>query len=1031
MGHFNLSIRIGAGLAACLLMLCPPLGTLPCAAQGQNSPITVKGTVLDESGLPVIGASVVEKGTANGTVADMDGVFTLSVTAGATLDVSCIGYTSKQISAAEGALTIILAEDNMLLSEVVVTALGIKREQKALSYSVQEVKGEQLTNVRDANFVNALSGKVAGVVINSSSAGAGGASRIIMRGTKSLEKDDNALYVIDGIPMFTINSGDTKGGVYSNQPGTSSVADINPDDIESISVLTGPSAAALYGSDASNGVVLITTKKGAEGKLKISFNNSTSFSNPAVMPEFQNTYGNIAGQEQSWGDKLGANAAKFNPMEFFRTGYSIINGLTMSVGNDRNQTYASVSATNSQGILPNSGYDRYNFSIRNTSKFAGDKLTLDLGAQYIIQNSLNMIGGGQYHNPLLSLYLFPRSESFEEIKNFERYDESRGIYVQYWPKSVFGENLTKQNPYWTMNRMLKEVNRSRYMLNGSLKWDITSWLNVVGRVRVDNSVQDVYSKRYASTLGVLTESSSKGFYGHEDIKDYNVYADFIANISKNFADDKLSLNANVGASINDIHEELLSIDGGLDKLPNFFHIGNLMESAHRNETRWHDQVQSVFGSVELGWDHMLYLTLTGRNDWDSRLAFTSKNSYFYPSAGLSWVVSELIPRNKVLSYLKLRASWAEVASAPDRYLTLKQYVYSPSDNNYALPENHYDTNLKPENTRSWELGFNSKFADGRINFDLTFYRSNTFNQTFIVDASASSGYKHNIVQTGNIMNQGIESALGYSDSFAGDKVKFSTNFTFTLNQNRIVSLANGAKNPETGEEIKMDYYSKGELGTNGPVVRLVEGGSMGDIYTNQKLARNADGTLALIRDEKGILYPTKETTDYYLLGSILPKFHLGWNLSLSYAGFDLNMQLAGRFGGLVVSDTQAIMDQYGVSAVTARARDAGGIQSGNQTVGAKEYYSVASQIIGENYTYDATNIRLSEVSLNYNLPRKWFRDKVGLSIGFVGRNLCMLYCNAPFDPESTTAVSNNFGQGVDYFNQPSLRNMGFNIKLTY
>lgn len=1027
MGTIFLKLEYSIAIACCVFALGANMAFgYPAASPASQSstPVKAVGKVLDAGGIPVIGAAVIESGTTNGTTTDVDGNFTLNVAGGATVDVSCIGYVNQSFTASDNPVTIVLEEDSQLLAEVVVTALGIKREQKALSYNVQEVKGDQLTKVKDANFVNALSGKVAGVVINGSAAGSGGASRIIMRGVKSIEKDDNALYVIDGIPMFTINSGDTDGGVYCDQLGSSNVADINPDDIESISVLTGPSAAALYGSDAANGVVLITTKKGTEGKVKITFNNTTTFSNPAMMPALQYNYGNVKGDSMSWGDKQ--SSPTYNATDFFRTGYNVINGLTVSLGTEKNQTYASISSTNSEGILPNSGYNRYNFAIRNTSKFAKDKLTLDVGAQYIIQNSCNMLGGGQYHNPLLSLYLFPRSESFEEIKNYERYDEARGINVQYWPSEIFGTNLSMQNPYWVMNRMIQEFNRNRYMLNGSLKWDITDWINIVGRVRVDNSVQDTFQKRYASTIGTLTSGSDKGFYGHESLKDYNVYADVIANISKNFIDDKLSLNANVGASINDTREDLLKVDGGLDKLPNFFHIGNLQASAHRNETRWHDQVQSIFASVELGWKRMVFLTATGRNDWDSRLAFTSKNSYFYPSVGASWVISELIPRNTALSYLKLRASWAEVASSPDRYLTRKQYVYSSSNDNYELPDKHYDTNLKPENTRSWEIGMNSRFIDGRINFDLTFYHSNTFNQTFVVDASASSGYKYNLVQTGNIMNQGIEAALGYSDSYAGGKVKFSTNFTFSFNENKIISLANGAVNPETGEEIKMDYYSKKIQQLDDPTVRLVEGGTMGDLYTNQRIARNGDGSIK-VTDGK----IDKETTDYYYLGSILPKFHLGWNIALSYAGFDLNVLLNGRFGGIVISNTQAVLDQYGVSAVSAQARDNGGVKIGGQTVSAKDYYNVASKILGENYTYDATNIRLAELSLNYNLPRKWFKDKVGLSVGFIGRNLCMLYCKAPYDPDSTTSVADNFGQGFDYFSQPSLRNLGFNIKLTY
>ena len=532
-----------------------------------------------------------------------------------------------------------MGEDTQTLDEVVVTALGIKREQKALSYNVQQVKGDELTNIKDANFINALSGKVAGVTINASSAGAGAAARVVMRGTKSLEKNDNALYVIDGIPMFNVNSGDNAGGTMNKQPGSNSVADINPEDIESMTILTGPSAAALYGSDASNGVILITTKKGTVGKVQISYSNSTSFSSPMMMPKFQNIYGNREGELGSWGSLMDT-PSNFDPSDFFNTGMTEMNGFTLTTGTEQNQTYASVSTTNSTGILPNNAYNRYNFSIRNTAKFCDNKLSLDLGAQYIIQNNKNMVGSGQYFNPLVSLYLFPRGENFQEVQMYERYSEARNLMVQYWPESIFGTDLDMQNPYWIMNRMQNELSKRRYMFNASLKWDITDWVNVTGRVRVDNSDSDSYEKYYASTRGTFTESSSKGYYGHTKQNDRSVYADVMASINKNFFDDKLSLNATVGASINDIQEDAMYLKGGLEQIPNFFHYGNInVNTSKRNESKWHDQVQSVFASAELGWNHQLYLTVTGRNDWASQLAFTSKGSYFYPSVGLSWRVT--------------------------------------------------------------------------------------------------------------------------------------------------------------------------------------------------------------------------------------------------------------------------------------------------------------------------------------------------------------------------------------------------------
>ena len=996
--------------------------------QQKKTPITASGTVIDSKGEPLIGVSILVKGTSNGTITDMDGNFKIQAAKGDVLEVSYIGYASQAITLTNTQpLKITMGEDTQALDEVVVTALGIKREQKALSYNVQQVKGEELTNIKDANFINALAGKVAGVTINASSAGAGAAARVVMRGTKSLEKNDNALYVIDGIPMFNVNSGDNAGGTMNKQPGTNSVADINPEDIESMTILTGPSAAALYGSDASNGVILITTKKGTAGKMQISYSNSTSFSAPMMMPKFQNIYGNREGELGSWGGLLDTPSS-FDPSDFFNTGMTEMNGFTLTTGTEQNQTYASISTTNSTGILPNNAYNRYNFSIRNTAKFCNNKLSLDLGAQYIIQNNKNMVGSGQYFNPLVSLYLFPRGENFQEVQMYERYSEARNLMVQYWPESIFGTDLDMQNPYWIMNRMQNELSKRRYMFNASLKWDIADWVNVAGRVRVDNSDSDSYEKYYASTRGTFTESSSKGFYGHTKQNDRSVYADVMASINKNFLNDKLSLNATVGASINDMQEDMMYFKGGLEQIPNFFHFGNInVNTSKRNEFKWHDQVQSVFASAELGWDHQLYLTMTGRNDWASQLAFTSKGSYFYPSFGLSWLISESIKLPAAISYLKVRGSWAEVASSPSRYLTQMQYTYNEQTNTYEYPSSHYNTNLKPENTKSWEFGINAKFLNNRINWDMTFYRSNTFNQTFYVDASASSGYKNNIVQTGNIQNQGIELALGYSDTF--NKVKVSTNFTYTLNQNKIVSLANGATNPETGEVIEMEYYSKGTLGTSGgPTLRLYENGSMGDIYTNQRLRQSPNGYIWKDPSNGSLAI---ENTEYRKIGSILPKYHLGWNGNVAWKGWNLGFAFTGRFGGLVVSDTQAFIDKYGVSASTAAARQAGGVWVGDSKVDAEEYYSKVTTAVGTYYTYSATNIRLSELSLSYQLPKGWFKNYVNMTLGLTGKNLWMIYCKAPYDPESTSSITSNFYQGVDYFQQPSLRSFGFNVKLTF
>lgn len=445
----------------------------------------VSGQIVDEADMPMIGVNVMVKGKPGvGTITDFDGNFALEVAEGDVLEVSYVGYATQDVKVlADNVYNLKLKADTEVLDEVVVTALGIKREQKALSYNVQKVGAEDLTAVKSSNLMSSLSGKVAGVNINMSSAGAGGASRVVMRGTKSLGDNNNALYVIDGVPLFNVNDGNLKNGSLSLQPRGEGISDFNPDDIESISVLSGPAAAALYGSEAAAGVIMITTKKGEKGKVKVTYSNNTIFSTPMNMLDFQNTYGNRPGEFSSWGAK--GTATNFDPMNFFRTGSNVQNTLSMSTGTDRNQTYLSVSSTNTNGIMPTNDYDRYNFTFRNTTKFLNDKMTLDVGASYIIQKDQNMMAQGRYYNPLVSLYLYPRGEDFSDVQVFEEYDETRGVALQRWKWGTQGMDM--QNPYWIAYRNIYGNKKDRYMMNASLSYDILDWLNVTGRVRIDHS----------------------------------------------------------------------------------------------------------------------------------------------------------------------------------------------------------------------------------------------------------------------------------------------------------------------------------------------------------------------------------------------------------------------------------------------------------------------------------------------------------------------------------------------------------------
>lgn len=990
-------------------------------SSGSVEKVTTTGQVVDAKGEPLIGVSILEVGTTNGTITDIDGNFTLSVNAGATLEISYIGYKTQTIAVRAKLGQIVMREDTEVLDEVVVTALGIKRSQKALSYNVQEVKGDALTAVKDANFMNSLAGKVAGVQISSGATGAGGAARVVMRGMKSLTKNNNALYVIDGVPVF--NTGSSGGeGQYGAMGGSDAVADLNPDDIASVSMMTGPSAAALYGSAAANGVVLITTKKGQTEKTNLTVSNSTTFSKAYIMPEMQNRYGTSSGLF-SWG---GATNRRYDPSEFFNVGTNIINSIALSTGNAKNQTYLSASTTNSEGILPNNSYNRYNFTARNTTNFLNDRLTLDFGAQYIIQNNKNMVSQGQYYNPLPALYLFPRGDDFDEVRLYERYNTDYGYMKQYWPYGDGG--LSLQNPYWIQNKILRTSEKKRYMLNASLKWKVTDWFNITGRVNLDNSDYRNRSEKSASTLTTFCGVNG----GLEDAmhQERSIYADVLGNIDKTFGE--FRLNANFGASIYHTSMNQLSIAGDL-KIPNFFQINNINYSANYkpDPQGYDDEIQSVFASAELSWKNQLYLTVTGRNDWDSRLAYSKHPSFFYPSVGLSAVLSDMFELPEVISYAKIRGSYTIVASSFDRFLTNPGYVYNAQTHNWENPTVYPMDDMKPEKTKSWEIGLNLKFWENRFNLDATYYRSNTLNQTFSVDIPPSSGYNKAIVQAGNVQNQGVELGLGFHDEWAG--FGWSTNATFTLNRNKVIRLASGSVNPVTGEKIQMENMPVGWLGKENvaPRVILTEGGSMTDIYVYNQLTRDNNGNIKV--DQNGNLSMTSSSTPTKV-GDLDANFNLGWTNHFSYKGIDLGVVLSARVGGLAYSATQGILDYYGVSEASAQARDNGGIPVNNGLVTAQKYYQTIGTGeggYGRYYLYSATNVRLQELSLNYTLPKKWFKNVANVTLGVIGRNLWMIYCKAPFDPDLSAATASNYYMNVDYFMQPSLRNIGFNVKVQF
>lgn len=1019
----------------------------PAAQPGQ--PVTVTGKVVDASGMPVIGAAVIVKGTTIGTSTGVDGDFSLQVpppSADAVLEINYLGYEPiAQTVGSRTNITFTLRESAVDVDAVVVTALGIKRSEKALSYNVQQVNSEDIVANKDVNFINSLSGKVAGVTINSSSGGVGSASRVVMRGQKSISQTSNALYVIDGVPMFT--TARDGGTEFASQGTTDPIADINPEDIESMSVLNGAAAAALYGSDAANGAIVVTTKRGKAGYTSVTVSSNTEVMSPFVLPEFQNRYGtgDLNSSEgsivRSWGNRLNSsNYMGYSPRDdYFQTGVTGTESVSLSTGTEKNQTYFSAAAVNSRGVIPNNGYDRYNFTFRNTTSFLGDKLKLDVGASYVMQKDRNMTNQGTYNNPLVGAYVYPRGNDWADIEMYERYDPARRLYTQYWPVGDAG--MTMQNPYWINYRNLRENNKDRYMLNAALSYDVLDWLNVSGRLRIDNSNNDYTEKFYASTFTQLTEGSKNGLYGITKTKDKQVYGDVLVNINKTFGED-WSLQANAGASISDMRYDAMKVRGPIpdgeitDEKPllaNVFSVQNLSNTSKtkRLQEGWREQTQSIFASVEIGFKNTYFLTLTGRNDWPSQLAgeHSVKSSFFYPSVGASVVLSQLIPEMpKNLSYVKLRASYASVGVAFERYLANPRYSWNESGLNWSTQTRFPIYNLKPERTKSFEVGLTMRFLR-HFNLDFTYYNTKTQDQTFEPNISTGSGSSKLTIQSGNVRNRGFEVALGYSNTWG--KFSWDSNYTLSANKNKILSLADDVVNPETGEHFSVDQLDMGGLADARFILR--EGGTLGDFYSRIDLKRDSNGAVYI--NEKGEI-ASESITDvnsYIKLGSVLPDANMAWRNDFRWRNFNFGFMVSARLGGVVFSRTQAMLDYYGVSEVSAAARDAGGvmINSGDLVDANKWYTAIGSgNSVPQYYTYSATNVRLQEASIGYTIPKKKLGDICEITLSLVGRNLWMIYNKAPYDPE-TVATVNSYYQGIDYFMSPSTRNIGFNLRLKF
>jgi TonB-linked SusC/RagA family outer membrane protein len=1020
----------------------------------------ITGKVTDAEGKPVFGATVQVKGVKSAVLTNVDGEFTISASTGAVLIISSVGYDSKEVVVTEGVMAVSLVSTSKQLNEVVVTALGIQHLSKDLTYSAQKVSNSELTTVKDLNFINSLSGKVAGVTITKSSSGVGGSSRVILRGNKSTRAND-PLYVVDGIPLQNYRAqqptdvwGQSSGSGVAGSDGGDGIANINPDDIESMTILKGASGAALYGSAAANGVILITTKSGKAGKTRINLSSDVTAETPVYYPLSQFKYGqgssdtstNIAPMDpNSWGPAV--NGGDFTK-PFYQTGVTTVNTIALSGGTEKSQTYFSYGNVSNKGIIPTSTLERNNFNFRQVSKYLDNKLVLDANVSFLEQLADNRPVSGLYANALTGLYLFPRGLNFPSYKNYTEFYAPRNLDLQNWydmnPDGSGGTDH-EQNPYWVMNRMPTSQTRDRAMANMSLKYQINSWLNIQARGNFDKSWDIFDQKMYAGTNSV--QAGPNGRYTYINTTNSQVYGDLILGANKKLSTN-LNLQANLGASVTDTKTESLGFDedptagNGLE-YANQFGVNEIdPNSMEIYQSSAHKQQQAVFASAELGFKNFLCLDLTGRNDWSSTFAFTPTDSkgYFYYSAGANIILSDALRMPDAISFGKFRISYAKVGNDVPVYSTNPPQWVKQGNVNLTATQNtivpYPGTYLTPEDNRSFEVGTEWRFLHDMVGIDVTYYKNNNYQQYTYVKPSSATGYTEYYLNLGNIQNQGIEISA-YITPINTSKVKWTSTFNYSLNKNLVVSLS---KPGIAGATADNPFILTG-IGVNMYQSEIVQGGQWGDIY-GYKFARASDGTILVNAQGAPTRLQTVSGQDSIAyVGNPNPTFSLGWNNEITVGNFAINFLIDGRFGGKVMSVTQAMLDEYGDSKASGQARDAGGVNiaatnvtTGKPWVGllpAQAWYQGVGDRngISEYYMYSGTAVRLRELSLAYNVPLH-VTGIHNLTVSLIGRNLFFFYKPAPFDPETTMATDNGL-QGIETFGIPATRSLGASVKIGF
>ncbi|MDO5106195.1 SusC/RagA family TonB-linked outer membrane protein [Capnocytophaga sp.] len=1011
--------------------------------------VSVTGMVTDTNGMSLPGVSVVIKGSAKGVSTDFDGKYDLQASPNQTLEFSSIGFISQQKtvgSANQQTINVVLKEETQQLDEVVVTALGIKRSEKSLSYATQTVSGKELTDVPSSNVLNTLAGKTAGMSVSSAGAGVGSSVKIVLRGNRSIQGNNQPLYVVDGTPIssgaFADNKlGDGYGGGADTGDG---MAGINPEDIESINVLKGATAAALYGSQAANGVILITTKRGNAEKMSVSITSSVQADIPYLTYKFQDRYAmGTNGVNQLTNDAWGAartNEDLSNNFinDFFNTGFMAQNGISVSGGNNTTKSFLSYQNTTATGIMPQNTFKKHNLSLRSTTTLFNNFIEIDGSIALTKQDTDNApTAPGQYFNPILGLYLFPEgTTALNHYRNmYEVANPARnGLMRMNWAH----ENDVNKNPYWLVNRHNYSFGVEKAIVKLNTKFNFTNWLNLQLRGSYDTTATLGERKVHS---GVTTLAGANGRYEHKTQNYSLLYADALLSANKSF--ERFSVSATLGSSISTTKENTNEIQIHNLVVPNLFDLRNYtgIEGGTDNEKK-HRQLQSVFGTVSLGYNEMVFVDVTGRNDWSSTLPANNR-SYFYPSVGTSLVFTEILNKSNAkptwLDFGKLRFSWTQVGNDMPWGLTEPYDKLQKGGIIVANTVKPFD-DLKPERSNSLEAGMNLRLFNNRLTLDAAVYKTITENQYFKVDNTSGSGYSQYYINAGKIQNEGLEITLGFTP-IQTKSFTWNGYLNYSTNKNKVLSLPEQYK--DKGFEISSVAYR----------FRLKEGEEWGHMY-EKRLKRDQQGNILLSQtidngNDSGV--QLQQSDDFEYIGNVNPKFLMGLKNEFTYKGFALGFLIDGRFGGNVLSSTQNFLDRFGRSDRTADARDNAGVpvqgilttitktagspdvtttSNFDGKIDAQTYYKTAPA--GETSVYSATNIRLREVSLSYTLPKTMieklkFVESVRLAL--IGRNLAFFYNEAPYDPEITLSTGSNGLSNADLFSIPSSRSIGFSINI--